>query len=118
MHHTPVEPLFDEVQDAEIDALLAVLGREITILSTVLPEALARQWEASPVPKPREDTTQRASGLRPNPTADIVFDSRRMAVRETVLGSTAVLREAVVRVRGARRALEIAVERFDGEGAA
>lgn len=117
MIHDPLERLFDESQDVEIDRLLALLGREIEELSTTIPGALTRQWEASPVPKPRDDTAQRASGKRPNPTSDIVFDARRLAVRDTVELSRTVLREGIVRVRGVRVALERSIERYDGDEA-
>lgn len=111
----PLAPLFDEERDLQLEAMLDLLHGEVSTLETLLPDALARQWSASPVPKPREDTAQRASGGRPNPTADIVLDDRRLAVRESVERSRRALRDAAVAVRGTRLALERAISRFDGE---
>lgn len=107
----------DPAREPDLVALLVTLNRETDDLKKSLPGALARQWEASPVPKPREDTTQRASGLRSDPTADAVLDARRLAVRETVAQSGIVLREAIARVRAVRAAVDTAVTRYDGERA-
>lgn len=114
MTRDPLERLFDESQDVELDALLALLGRETEAMKQALPEALARQWEASPVPKPREDTSQRASGDRPNPTEAIVLDARRLALRTTIEEVRQAVRHGVVRVRAGRLALDHAVKRYDG----
>lgn len=111
-----VSPL-PEIGEPRLDALVRIIREETEALIAVLPDATARQWSPSPVPKPREDTSQRASGDRPpNPTADTVLDARRLAVRETVLRSERALREVAVSVRGTRLAVERAVARFDGEG--
>lgn len=104
-----------EFEAAELDTLLALLKKEAEALTHAIPEATARQWEASVVPRPREDTSQRASGGIPNPTADTALDPRRLAVRETVVRAGSALRDAAVTVRGSRLALERAVARFDGE---
>jgi hypothetical protein len=85
-------------------------------LHETLSGAVTRQWSPSPVPKPREDTPQRASGDRPaDPTADTALDARRLAVRETVIRSERVLRDAALALRAVRHATETAVARFDGE---
>lgn len=103
--------------DARVESLVQIVRQETEALLAVLPEALARQWSSSPVPKPREDTSQRSSGDRPSdPTADTVLDARRLAVRDTVLESERAIRDAAIRLRAARKAVERAVDRFDGEG--
>jgi hypothetical protein len=85
--NTQSEPADDDV------AQLARTIRETTdALLALLPDAYARQWEASPVPKPREDTTERSSGGRPSdPTADTVLDARRLALRGAVSRAERVL---------------------------
>lgn len=101
---------------SRVDRLVRLIEGEIRLMQDEIGEAEARQWEASPVPKPREDTTQRSSGGRPSdPTADTALDPRRLAVRETLLAVEPVLRDAAVALRGSRLALSRAVARFDGE---
>lgn len=73
------------------------------------------QWERSPVPQPREDTTQRASGGHGDPTADIVLDPRRLAVRGAVVAAEESLKNAVRALRDARRDVEHAVAIWNGE---
>lgn len=112
-------PTLDESdRDPRLDALARVIEKEAEALKDVLPAALARQWSASPVPRPREDTPQRASGERPSdPTADTVLDPRRLAVRGTVIRAERVLLDAAAALRAARLAVVRAVETFDGEEA-
>lgn len=108
----------DQIEhDTPIDALALIIRQESDALLATLPEATARQWSSSPVPKPREDTPQRASGDRPaDPTGDIVLDARRLAVRDTVVRSERALLHAARTLRGVRLSMESAVARFDGEG--
>lgn len=106
----------DEIP-TRIEALAVLITRETEALLTQVSEGVTRQWEASPVPKPREDTGRTGSGDRPSdPTADTVADPRRLAVRETIIRSERVLRDAAIAVVATRKALARAVERFDGEG--
>lgn len=103
--------------DARLLTLARLIREESEALLLALPDAVARQWSLSPVPKPREDTPQRASGDRPaDPTADTVADPRRLAVRAAVLNAEKALRDAAVALRGSRLAVERSVARFDGEG--
>lgn len=88
--------------------------KEVEQLLDTLPEALSRQWESSPVPKPREDTTERSSGGAPSrPVEAVVFDGRRLAVREA-LGEVFT---AVKRLQMASEKLSRSVARFDGDDA-
>lgn len=110
-------PFHDEdSRDVRLD-LLARMIREETdaLLAEAVPAALARQWSASPIPQPRQDTHERVTGDRSDPTADVALDLRRLAVRDAVERVAVVLRDAAVSVRGSRLALERAVARFDGE---
>ena len=104
--------------DARVTALLRIIEEEISAVSVTLPLAYARQWEASPIPKPREDTAERSSGGRPaNPTLDTVLDPQRLAVRDAVVRVEKILRDTAVALRGSRLGIERVVARFDGEGA-
>src|SRR5690606_20066426 len=63
----------------------ASLREALDDLLASLDAARARQWETSPVPRPRDDTTERSKGEAPSdPTADTVLDARRLAVRKEV----------------------------------
>jgi hypothetical protein len=81
----------------------------------LLDAASGIQWEASPVPKPREDTTQRAKGGHGDPTADIVTDPRRLAVREAVTDAERALTQHLAILRHTRHELARAVEVWNGE---
>lgn len=96
--------------------LLALLAEESAALTAHLPAALDAQWSAAPVVRPREDTAERAKGLRSDPTANIGLDVRRQNLRAQLVTSMAVLQRAVVTVRGVRRGLEMRLAAWDGEG--
>ena len=88
------------------------LRKEVETLLDTLQEARSRQWEPSPVPKPREDTTERSSGGAPSrPVEAIVFDGRRLEVRAALNGVGAALRHLLV----ASGNLSRSVARFDGD---
>lgn len=55
-----------------------------TELARSLEAAEAVQWKPAPVPKPHEDTTERASGGHGDPTWQTVADERRLVVRDAV----------------------------------
>ncbi|MGC5319340.1 DUF7169 domain-containing protein [Micromonospora arida] len=96
--------------------LLELLAEESAALTACLPAALDAQWSAAPIARPREDTTERAKGLRSDPTANIVLDDRRQHLRTQLVTSMTVLQRAVVTVRGVRRGLEMTLAAWDGEG--
>lgn len=81
----------------------------------LLDAAAEIQWEAAPVPKPREDTTQRAKGGHGDPTGDIVLDARRLAVRDAVVTGEREILAYLETLRGARLRLESAIEAWNGE---
>lgn len=112
----PVESSTNDpaIDDPTLARLVALVEQEAKELRAVLPDALERQWDASPVPRPRNDTTRKASGIRRDPTADTALDPRRLAVRDTVIRAQRVLTDAAIALRGTRRAVERAVARFDG----
>lgn len=105
------------VTDAELTATqAAVIRAELETILAELEDARARQWDPSPAPRPREDTSQRSVGGAPSdPTADTVLDARRLAVRDAVSRAERVLAFAAQSLRERREALELAVRRYDGE---
>ncbi|QOP65174.1 hypothetical protein SEA_TUCK_47 [Arthrobacter phage Tuck] len=90
-------------------------AREALLLIQSLDTADEIQWEASPVPKPREDTSQRASGGHGDPTGDIVLDARRLALRDAVSDAENVLTRYAAELRAARVNVDRAVARWNGE---
>lgn len=99
-----------------LDLLARTIRDESDAVLALLPDAHARQWLASPAPRPREDTPQRSTGDRPSdPTADTVLDPRRLAVSDAVSRAERVLEHAAHALTERRRALESAIARYDGE---
>ncbi|UIW13526.1 hypothetical protein PQD80_gp42 [Arthrobacter phage Lizalica] len=90
-------------------------ARDALRLAQSIATAQEIQWEPSPVPKPREDTSQRASGGHGDPTGDIVLDARRLAVREAVVAAEQALARAAEDLRQARVNVDRAVARWNGE---
>lgn len=97
--------------------LLALLRREVDALEVALPGAIDAQWERSPVPRPREDTHERASGGISDPTADVAADEARVILRAQLVRSERIARSTIVAVRGVRRGLEMALARWEGDEA-
>ncbi|GAA2230469.1 hypothetical protein N1031_07080 [Herbiconiux moechotypicola] len=89
------------------DALIA--------LGTELLKAEAVQWSPAPVPQPRDDTTERASGGHSDPVPRIVTDERRLAVRAAVTGAYRAMDSAVDDLDRARVDLELAVATWNGD---
>lgn len=105
----------DVSPERQIELYARILRDEIGALLDAAPAALERQWDKSPTPRPRDDTTERSKGARPaDPTAETALDARRLDLRHTVQQATEALRVAAVTARGARLAMENAVQRFDG----
>lgn len=99
-----------------IASLVATIRDESDAVLALLPDAYARQWLASPVPRPREDTPQRSTGGQPSdPTADTVLDARRLALSGAISRAERVLEHAAEALGARRRALETALTRYDGE---
>jgi hypothetical protein len=92
-----------------------IVAEESLRLALVIGTAEEIQWEASPVPKPREDTTQRATGGHGDPTGNIVLDARRLAVRDAVKEAERVLALYSLELRNARLKLDDAVTAWNGE---
>lgn len=90
-------------------------AREALLLIQSLNTAAEIQWERSPVPQPREDTTERASGGHGDPTGDIVLDARRLALRDAVSHAEATMTRYAAELQAARINVDRAVARWNGE---
>lgn len=99
-------------------ASLAAQAREaraaIDDLIEYLDEAVDVQWDPSPIPKPREDTTQRASGGHGDPTSAVALDDRRGEVRSAFVAGSQALDVATIQARATRRRIEEALDRWAG----
>jgi hypothetical protein len=115
MPSDPNAVLFSDETSSALERLLRTVRAECDSLEATLPAAYAAQWLPSPVPRPREDTAERAKGGHGDPTPSIALDDRRLAVREQLHRSEAVVRDAVVAVRGVRRGLEMRLVEWEGE---
>ncbi len=115
MSHEPNAALFEDPTEATLERLAEIVREECDALGLTIPAAASAQWTPSPIPKPRDDTAERAKGGHGDPTPDVVLDGRRLALRAQVLRSETVLRDALVAVRGVRVGLERALSRWEGE---
>lgn len=102
-------------EDADLLALASLAEAEARRLADMLPDALAVQWSPSPVPKPRDDTHERATGAPSDPTAETALDGRRLRLRAQVIESERALRGSVVALVGVRRGLERTLDAWAGD---
>lgn len=99
-----------------LDAIVTGITEDLAALLEALPAAQARQWDKSPVPRLYDSEERRSVGSAPtDPTADVVLDARRLAVREAVMEASRALVSAQDHLHRTRRKLERAVAWFDGE---
>lgn len=98
-------------RNAHLDRPIKALAR----VSRELDAAEAVQWEAAPIPKPREDTSSRAIGGHGDPTADTALDARRQVVREAVVGAHAALESVALQLDEVGIAVRSAVAHWEGE---
>ena len=110
----PTAGLFADDRDPLISHVVDRLGAEIEDLEATIPVALAAQWSPSPIPRPRDDTTERASGGHGDPTSAVATDDRRLALREQIARCRDALMHSAVTVRGARLSLERALAEWEG----
>jgi hypothetical protein len=90
------------------------LAEEALSTSAVLREASDIQWQPSPAPRPREDTTERSKGGHSDPTVNTVTDPRRLQLRAAVLEAEHLLESATRALAASRRRLEAAVDAWNG----
>lgn len=90
-------------------------AREALLLAASVEKAQAIQWEAAPIPKPHDDTTERAKGGHGDPTQAIALDERRLAVRAQHDAALESLVVAQAAARSARRQLDAAIAAWEGD---
>lgn len=102
--------------DSRPESLTKSLIAEAEALLALLPAALDVQYTRSPTAQgERNDTGRRASGAHADPTADLALEPRRMHLSTVLTRSEAHLSDAVIRVRGVRRALERALRYWEAQ---
>lgn len=110
---TPVDLDIDP-EAARIEGLLDWARRESEALRANLPAAIDVMYSASPRPRSREDTAERAKNQTSDPTSTIALDEPRLALREQVIRSERAIRNAVIVLRGVRLGLEHALAAWEG----
>lgn len=83
-------------------------------LAAVVAAAEELQWHSAPIPKPRDDTTQRVTGTVSDPTSATALDERRLAVRERVEEALSALEKSTSSASAATRHLTDAVDHWYG----
>ena len=101
-------------QTPPLPELVREIAEESLGLASELEGAHAIQWSAAPVPKPHDDTTERAKGGHGDPVPSIVTDPRRLAVRAAVVDAEIELAKMIAAVREARATVREAVARWQG----
>lgn len=102
--------------DEDVEGLLALMKKEVETLTDVALVALEAQWQASPVSRARDDTTERSQGERSDPTSEVALDERRLALRLQVIKSERIIRQALTSIIGVRRGFEMTLDRWEGSG--
>ena len=100
----------------ELSHLTSIIMSEAQKLHEVLDRCTEAQWERSPAMRGSGDPTgvRAPRGGYEDPTADIATDPSRLYLRLVMQRSVPVLRAAAVSVRGTRRGLELALNRWKG----
>ncbi|QZN86598.1 hypothetical protein [Cellulomonas sp. C5510] len=84
-------------------------------LALHLEVAEAAQWTPCPRPEAPERQHGRSRSARPSdPTAEVALDEARLALRRVVRDGEATLAEAVARLAGSTRRLEVALNAWYG----
>lgn len=102
-------------RDARLLRFAALAESEAKAIRNLLPVAREVQWDRSTAGLgERDETGRRATGGHSDPTADTACDPGRLYVREVLARCEPNLADAVARLRGVRRGLERALERWEG----
>ncbi|BCJ41700.1 hypothetical protein GCM10010168_53020 [Actinoplanes ianthinogenes] len=107
--------LFPATEAPDLPSLLRAVQMELKELGTIIPIATEAQWTAAPVARPREDTTERASGSISDPTGDAATCAKRLKVRDQLVRSEHVLQRVHRALEDVRRGLGSAVDTWTGE---
>jgi len=86
-------------------------------LTVRLNQARAIQWEKAPArhDKPRNDTSERSIGAPPSdPTADVVLDQDRLAVRQAVTAAETFLRRVEIGATTIAEQLQRSIDAWEG----
>lgn len=84
-------------------------------LASALGRAEEVQWQPSPVPRPREDTTERSRGGHSDPTATTATDPRRLALRAAVVSAEVALEKALAECEARAADVERALQVYYGD---
>lgn len=102
-----------EIERMEIMA--ARLIAEAEGLLGLLPLVGEAQWDPAPANRVEAEVkVVNASGAVDDPVGNAVADPMRLALREQVVRSEALLKDALVKAAGVRRGLEIRMARWEG----
>lgn len=93
---------------------LRILVDEAQLLAHLLTDAVEHQWLPAARPAGIDTEGRKASGGRPDPTAEVVLDPARLALRDTVKRVERALRDAAITARGSRRAIELTLVKHAG----
>lgn len=95
--------------DTSLDTLEKFGAADLRVRQ-LLADSREAQWRAGRSPVPKADTTERSRGLVNDPTANIVLDPRRVALRAAVVEAEAALAYAdrAMRFAAARLATVLA----------
>lgn len=93
------------------------LASSVTPLVESYLDAETVQWSAAPRSAARGDTTERAKGVRSDPTPAVALDEKRLRVRAAVIGAERAIEDSTRSLRAADTALRVAVAEWRGEGA-
>lgn len=96
------------VEDAELLATVTEARDLAQDVAALLPILLEVQWDASPQPD-FDAKERRITGRYSDPTAHAALDPRRLALRRRLARSESDLEAIVIRLRGVRRAMEMAL---------
>lgn len=95
--------------DTSLDSLEKFGAADLRVRQ-LLADSREAQWRAGKSPVPKDDTTERSKGLVNDPTANIVLDPRRVALRAAAVEAEGalVLADRAMRFAEARLAAAIA----------
>ncbi len=99
--------------DAAPDTLEA-FGATYLRTRALLADAAQAQWQMGATPVLKEDTTERSKGTTNDPTVTIVMDTRRLALRASVIEAEAAVAAADQTLRAAVHHLEAAFNKWQG----
>ena len=115
LFHDPAAVLFEDQDIRLIDSLAAALVNEHQALSEVTRVAADLQWSPAPIPRPRDDTTERGQGGKSDPTQAAALDGRRIELRAATAEAARSLESAVTALQRAHRRLGRALDAWSGE---